>query len=389
MDNISQSQSRILQKRVILHFDINKTIIISDQASGVSTYDMINSLLTECVWGYIIDPSKSRESRGTSDWQMLDPIPSPKPPILEDIRKFLTLGDYLENHTNISKQERRKIKTTFASKGSIGESCKEYFDALNQALKIPLTTGDTTGLLDPFISNGYYHIIPSFFKFVSTMHQEDMNFRICFRTFGHDVSKIAHEYNMFCENKHPLFPLEKSMDGKDKHCGKNIDRRLHLPQYSAKLLRCGHTSSDIHMAYVDSDQTVQIESGAHMVMQRIMNWFSEDNGVGAGVYTVAIRDDYDWWGNQCHGSDLSGKLLLVHPNPTADDDSTIQIFFDDNIELDRAHIVDVRDAETFQPIPFADSKDKYLVRVDPYAAITDTDYFINIVQDIIRKYYTD
>ena len=36
---------------LMLHFDINKTIIISDPVSNISTDQMLNSLLSECIWG--------------------------------------------------------------------------------------------------------------------------------------------------------------------------------------------------------------------------------------------------------------------------------------------------------------------------------------------------
>lgn len=37
--------------RLVLHVDINKTILISDQATGQSCENMINVLLSECAWG--------------------------------------------------------------------------------------------------------------------------------------------------------------------------------------------------------------------------------------------------------------------------------------------------------------------------------------------------
>lgn len=36
---------------LILHFDVNKTILISDAAKGANQADMINMLISECAWG--------------------------------------------------------------------------------------------------------------------------------------------------------------------------------------------------------------------------------------------------------------------------------------------------------------------------------------------------
>ena len=53
--------------------------------------------------------------------------------------------------------------------------------------------------------------------------------------------------------------------------------------------------------------------------------------------TLAYQDYYPWW-SKCDESDDSGKLLVVDTS----DKKTLHIFFDDNIERDRAHIVDAR-----------------------------------------------
>ena len=40
-----------VKARLILHFDINKTILMSDKAQDASTDHMVNVLLCECAWG--------------------------------------------------------------------------------------------------------------------------------------------------------------------------------------------------------------------------------------------------------------------------------------------------------------------------------------------------
>ncbi|RYH32428.1 hypothetical protein EON65_00590 [archaeon] len=62
------------------------------------------------------------------------------------------------------------------------------------------------------------------------------------------------------------------------------------------------------------------------------------------------------------------------------------MFFDDNIERDRAHIVDVRDCQSFFPLPFAQTQHTCLLRVEPYQAITDRMYYVKAVQAVIDKH---
>ena len=63
--------------------------------------------------------------------------------------------------------------------------------------------------------------------------------------------------------------------------------------------------------------------------------------------------------------------------------SPIEIFFDDNIERDRAHIVDVRCYRTYVPVPFKVSENIFIKKVEPYYAITDENYFIDLVEEMI------
>ena len=48
--NIKEEQL-VCQQRLVLNFDINKTIIMSDAAQGSDLDAMINSLLGDCAWG--------------------------------------------------------------------------------------------------------------------------------------------------------------------------------------------------------------------------------------------------------------------------------------------------------------------------------------------------
>ena len=63
---------------------------------------------------------------------------------------------------------------------------------------------------------------------------------------------------------------------------------------------------------------------------------------------------------------------------------TIHIFFDDNIERERLHIVDVRDLRTSIPIPFENVNNIFIKKVEPYFAITDDNYFINEAIHLIK-----
>lgn len=120
-------------------------------------------------------------------------------------------------------------------------------------------------------------------------------------------------------------------------------------------------------------------------------------------FTVAIQDDFSYW-DACGESDESGKVFMVDTekkknrnfNSDTESDKTsgksevasnsatyIQLFFDDNVERFRSHIVDVRTASTFEPIPFKLSENIFVKKVETYFAITDENYFIDLVEEMV------
>ena len=72
---------------------------------------------------------------------------------------------------------------------------------------------------------------------------------------------------------------------------------------------------------------------------------------------MAIQDDFKFW--HSHGeADDAGKLLLLS-RKDEEANTTVSLFFDDNIEREYAHIVDARyvgSDNAFTPVPFETSR---------------------------------
>eukprot|EP01034_Spumella_vulgaris_P023436 gene23436-29654_t len=214
-----------------------------------------------------------------------------------------------------------------------------------------------------------------------------LKFRILFRTFGVDIPNVAYEFNLFCEGKHPYHShsLGVKLDGSDVDYPHDL--RLHLPLGSGCLRRTGDGKDGMHLAYVDKNKAVQIASG-HSAVDRVISdtWFGlNDPTSPPALHTAAIRDDFAHWHDVHDESDHAGKLFLVNKTPSTDQ-KLIEVFFDDNIERDRAHIVDVRDRESFEAVTFEDATSRHLLhRVEPYLAITDRNYYVDIVRGIVGR----
>lgn len=365
---------------VVMHFDINKTIIISDPASGVTADQMLNSILSECIWGTLERKSNILQKKFSSnhligfadgekcddvklsrstkteaeavagaeteteggmksvlenvpqkgqaknvptsssssaasfhedfngamggigdcnavvdeygwsldEWTVCHPHPSP----LQPQDNSITFGEFIENYNfknKMTKKEMKYYKNRFTEKGMAGESVMNHFKILQNHLKFPnseylqnylyensvnlarddvnfnenekdlkvgkneikrdggcedknvlnhdnekekkttintpntedINKKESTTIIENIIQSGYYHIIPSFFKLISYFHENDIDFRIIFRTFGSDIDKVKEEFNIYCEGNHPLFPV----NGVLNKC--NIDKNIH------------------------------------------------------------------------------------------------------------------------------------------------------------------
>lgn len=109
-------------------------------------------------------------------------------------------------------------------------------------------------------------------------------------------------------------------------------------------------------------------------------------GEGAGWRrSLALQDDYRFWAANGE-SDDSGKVLIVDTaagGVGGDASHYRHIFFDDNVERERAHIVDARDLQTGASLPFVGvggTQGKCLVKVEPYESIMDEGYLIKALR---------
>lgn len=361
--------------RLQLHFDINKTLIVSDPVGGKDTPGMVNSLISEVTWGKV-DPK-------TGEWTCVSKRPSPVSPHPSD-PSVMTFGEYLENvklkrvevpkvmgekeaapikNENAAKKaQTTKLKTHFTEPGQLGEQFRADFHNVMSHLELP---PEAKAVSDPhFFHDGRCFVLPSFFHFLLHLQKEQRNFSLTFRTFGTEIEKVASELNMFCEGKHPLFPHARA-DGTNG----TLDLRIDLTrQVGAFELNSEEKRLYLHtLTPNDPKSDVQCISGWPEI-SRFLN--RVDNS------TWALRDCYPFWAAN-HESDTSGKVIFVEP----DNRDVHPIFFDDNIERDRAHIVNVLTGDGAQPLPFKQTKGKYLVKAEPYLAITDDHYFIKALAE--------
>ena len=60
-------------------------------------------------------------------------------------------------------------------------------------------------MLRKCFQEGYYHLVPSFFKMLIHLKKQKQEFSVVFRTFGSDLENVVLEFNKFCQGEHPCF----------------------------------------------------------------------------------------------------------------------------------------------------------------------------------------
>lgn len=216
-----------------------------------------------------------------------------------------------------------------------------------------------------------------------------VDWRIAFRSFGIDGGEVVEELNQYLKGEHPVF--------KPKNIEETSKFIVRLPHDSGTYLRTGPHAADTHLSVIKKGVITTV-SGA----QEIQNYLEKDllhllpaqstsqaeRSSNMGRRFILLRDDYRWWDSQDE-ADHAGKLLLLHSSSLSsshDEQPVHQLFFDDNIERDRAHIVDVRDMHTFTPVPFAQSQHSVLIKAEPYDAIMNSQYFVDKVSSAIQRW---
>lgn len=403
---------------LLLHVDVNKTIVLSDSAMGKSVEYTVREVIASNFWGWVSynegpDVPEGQEWSWMYDGRGAQDDPE-QPPAKEsgqkgewpaNIVKGKDVGrpySYMQ-FCRVAVKDKSYLREAIRSFDLVKDAaCKAKMEELvaqmSGKMKVPeeMRTpklAEETGLNDEWLL-----VFPSFCKMVAMLQRERRNFCVFFRSFGHDLGAVCKEWNAFCEGRHALY--DKYLEG----VGKMDGTISHVPDRRVK-------SSDMHTMYRDVDgpllalnvSTNGVNDGDWDKWGKSKSSDDTRNGRAflqeMGVETVegyndlrawivqqvqngkslAIKDDYAWWH---HGGEVSlgGKLLLDLPGVRS-------IFFDDNIGNDEgtdAKIIDCRD-QNFSPIDFDETFERFLCRVNPLWAILDEDYFFKLIRISDRK----
>jgi len=380
------SRAASKQAPLLLHFDVNKTVIQSDSVQMKSVEEGIREGIADLFWGI-------GENTGNGlVWNWIKGEPSCTPPV-DDILSIgatpLTYTQFCKKAVKDKAQMEEALRSFSLVKGKPVET--EMLKMLQLTMKrMQLAPevrnskeAEMAGLKGPT-----FNMFPTLFHLVATLQRQRRPFALLFRSFGADHQKIQAEWNAFCELRHPIFsrliedigPLDGTVAGiPDRRI--NSLHTLYRDQQGPVLLLDTFTNgpSDSWDAWARAKPkpTADTRKGREFVkgtlhcttvegVWHLRKWFASHLDREA---TAAIKDDWAWW--QFHGEQAhAGKLMVLLGGRR----ESQQVFFDDNIDPFDARIVDCRD-ENGKPIPDAKAIDKYLVKVNPVEAMMDETYF--------------
>ncbi|XP_074498931.1 uncharacterized protein LOC141772149 [Sebastes fasciatus] len=322
------------RKKLVLHVDLNNTILVSDTVTAQGPVAALEGFLSTATWG---------QMSGQGKWEWLSDSASLLPPCDGAVSYYSQFG------------------RTPGFTSAAGRRFRGILDEHLDLLRWPEgTKGD--GELSVKGEGGrlYHWILPSFFQLLKDLVEERRDFAIIFRTFGTDLPRVLRALSRALnEGAHPLFPDLP-------------DLKLNLNMTPGKI-RC-------------SKRGIVLSRGEDRMSSRdgergLYQYLSSVEGLGG------FNDHFDWWASNSF-SIRGGKPLWVDPF----DQHVQHIFIDDNIrQNDEDTIVhpkvflDPGGAET-RTACTSELYDITLVQTDLLQAISHPSYFTRRVHICLENY---
>lgn len=376
---------------LLLHFDVNKTIILSDSIQMMTIEEGVREGIAELFWGHT-----QKDASGNLVWEWTKTKPScPPPEGVTDRGLLMTYTAYCKEVIKDKKTRKEAVKSFshVRSRDTVDEM-EKLCQVVISKMQLPADVRGTREALEAGLKGQVLVMFPSVFHLVAGLQQCQRTFGILFRSFGEDHMKIKQEWNAFCEMRHPVFshllkgvgPLDGSQPGVP-------DRRIHAihtlyrDSQGPMLLIDTFTNGPEDAKWDDWAKTkpkpATDERNGREYIKKVLKAPSVE-GMSAlqkwmrshlmNQKTGAIKDDWAWWTWSGEASN-AGKLMTL----LGGREETKQIFFDDNIEFHESRIVDCRDASG-AAMELKKSLGKHIVKVNPVEALMDEAYFLRQVQ---------
>lgn len=380
------------QPKLLIYFDINKTIMFGDSVQNCSAFESFKSVCMSYSWGSLDSENKWKLEHNKFS------LEKPREGLMnykQYLEKYICRKKTKEEMPNDNerfntnkkiKEHQLELTSLFFNDGEPGETLKKEFNEKLEKIKINKKVEEkikNNPLFQKLFKDGYYSIFLSLFFTIIYLSEENRNFSIILRSFGEDANIVISEFNEFCEGNHPLF------DG-DIFKKYYFDGTHNSKDYRFKKENCGviyRYSSNINDTYLITNEIERLKEKPKSIEDSIdKNKILKGKEIFEGlnkklisgeINSYAIRDEYQIWSIEEEKKEYS-KIMLMDPN----DNNVHSIFFDDYLkESDIYSIIDCRDINTGLSMHYNDIINKYIFRTDSLRACSENDYFIKKIRE--------
>ena len=374
--DIARAIKENLPKLLVLHFDVNETLLISDAAGGDTHAESLNKIIAKSAFCRIPLDQQHLPLREVVPEQWMDGSPIVNDGDLNDVvgescwQNLHTDWEWPTGCCPYYKTSFKKHAKMFTEHPH-GRSFKPIRDAIKEKMRVFGSSKGDRLLQESYVDRRISHdgtdhyILPAFFECLYQLLSGDnskyiQRIRIVIRTFGSDLSEIKDAINAFAEGRHPYYPdfqcpelvlLDKCLfRGRwvNNSCGD-----ISLVDYQLNEWTSGDTDYDTPVekltgrlvAKGDKAVTELIEGkdDAGFQISSSIEMNEENCSIICG-----IQDDYNHWFKN-HYAPSAGKPVWIR----VQESGAHHVFFDDNIHNDASDsIVSVRSELEKQPRMF-------------------------------------
>ncbi|GKZ00164.1 hypothetical protein MPSEU_000969600 [Mayamaea pseudoterrestris] len=353
---------------LVLHFDINETILLGDEAGGDTREDVLNKMLAKSAF-VRMEPTpasdRTNEDEDTGEcsmplsykehtsklvpkvWWNGDPIYATTPNHCSPPPLY-TKWKWPNNCCPYYRTSYKRQSKTFVHHR--GKNYKPLYDMLESKL-----TQNHLHETHPVLP----HILPAFWETLQELSRRQTKLTLVLRTMGSDLHDIAQCLSLFATGKHPDYP---------NFHNENLILR------PDQLYRGVWTRQPPHVYQLwQADELVA--SGDDAVVALIQS-----------QTVCGIQDDYQFW--KMHGcAPWAGKPVWIPSN-----DSIQHVLFDDNIHnLEHDGIASVRKQqhddswETLSGAQILEQHGKHLIRTPTIEPALNPRWFVEQIDAAMER----
>lgn len=347
------------QTHLVVHFDINETVLVGDDAGGDSREDSLNKIIAKSAFVRIpADSLKMGKAMDDTDpivpthWWDGQPIGQTG----DKIPPLYTGWLWPDGCCPYYRTAFKKRSTRFVLDDH-GKPYQTLYHEMQQrvALSRPL---------DESLPDIFSHMIPALFDSIQILTQRPQPVRFVFRTFGTDLPEIADAVTAFSRGQHPEYP-------------DFVHPQLELPR--ELLFQARWRDGTYYLLNYDDPEIILAAGDAE-----ILEFLSSKHICG-------INDDYEFWA--ANGWEpWAGKPVWI---PSSSSSSRVEhhILFDDNIHnLENDSIASVRRELSNGTYHFLsgreiqDMQGIHLIRVPTIEPIMNRKWFVEQVDEAQAKF---